>query len=145
MIAKTLIAMSDGTYKRLDTLKPGDVVKGAQGIDNKVIEILKSKVRRLFHINGLIAVPGITPFLMCDRSTIAIPEQRIDFPFPTMTKGYGCYDEFGTTFLVKKIKEEILNESVEVFAPILDGDQSFFAEGFALKCWFPLNTKKESI
>lgn len=141
MLGKTLITMHDGSYRQLQELNPGDVVKGAQGRNNKVLEIIKSKARRLFHINDLLSVTGMTPFLMCDRSTVAIPERRSDLSFSTMTKGYGCYDEFGTTFLVKSIEEEILDESIEVLALILDGDQSFFAEGFALKCWFPVKSR----
>jgi hypothetical protein len=144
-IRGTKILMANGTVKNAEDVVIGDVLLGMDGFHNAVIELdcpplnYKREIPRLFGFNGGPAfVTAEHPFYS-DRGWLAInatefaimKHNMAHLGVKQMVVGDVLHMHNGDRFLVKSIDEYLdVDPEQQVFNYILDGNNTYYADGF---------------
>lgn len=127
--------LTDTGYTPISRLNVGDTLLNKDGDPQNITEIITTKFRILYKINGILIISPLQPILMCDGVTKAIADMRLDSQFPLYTVGFGMITSYGEVLKIDEIEVLDFEEAVEVFAVVTDGDGTYFANGVCVCSW----------
>jgi hypothetical protein len=143
--AGSQVLMADGRFKPIEILQFGDRVRGAHGRNNMVLrrEICAlPKDSDLYGFNG--GKPMVTarhPFVTA-QGYAAIDPQSLREKYPYFEEDIGVISslEVGVVLVsiegpctIQSVQKYVTPEDSTAYDLVLDGDQTFFVEGFAVR------------
>jgi hypothetical protein len=142
-IAGTKVLLADGRVKAIESLKAGDVLRGAHGEPNKVInlKVLSEKDRKIYAFNGgRYFVTGDHPFMTTDGwkaiEAKASQQKYTSLKVGQLKVGHELVT-FNGSLRLKKIEYKIIKNSV-VYDLQLDGSHLFYSDGFLVHNVMPV-------
>jgi hypothetical protein len=127
--------MADGSRKPISALEIGDAVKGHSGI-NHVVSLQSHKTNEpIYGFNGGAAfVTGGHPFWTQDGwkaiEPSLTPTENHNVETKKLEIGDTLYLETGETEILRSIDEQEGRKEREVFNPSMDGDGTYYSDGF---------------
>jgi len=150
-VGDTLVALADGSHKRIDSVSVGDRVLGEDGAVNTVVGIETPPLgdRALYSINGGEAfVTAEHPFMTTegwksiDPDTTAL-ESAV--PVTQLEVGDTLVREDGAPEVVRSITESTAHPSSEtLYNLLLDGNHTYFADGYLVHNKVPSGSQSSS-
>lgn len=138
----TQILLADGSEKKIEDIQVGDIVRGAEGARNKVLELVVHELGDRIFYSFNEKDPFVTsghPFLTKDGwksvDPSATPQEKHNVSVQKLTVGDALVTAKGEEVL-KIINEHTALSNTPVYDLSLNGDHTYFANSFLVhnKC-----------
>lgn len=163
-LAGSLVLMSDGSFKKIEDIKPGEWVMGAFGTKNQVLALDRPKLgaRLAFKLNGEHTTTAEHPHVsadgnLCTGSLTALAREWVEdglhpvitsngqieqWTYPGVNLNNVNQIEMGTVLLtvngpkeITSIEPYFLPPDTQMYNLVMGGSHTYFVEGYAVTGW----------